>query len=56
VALTDYVTCRPARSRREAYSSYRARAKRELERYKGRGGGVVVVDGEIAYRLGRELR
>ncbi len=46
VALWSPVLGSPARTRREAYSGYRRRAKRILERLKRRGGGVVYLDGE----------
>lgn len=44
VAVREYVVARPARTRREAYSSYRRRAVRLLGRLKSRGGGVVYVE------------
>ncbi len=54
VALTGYVSCVPARSRREAYSgSYlRSKAKGILESLKRRCGGVVYVDGVIMWSRG----
>lgn len=51
VALTGYVSCAPARSRREAYSGHylRSKARSVLESLKRRCGGVVYVDGVIAW-------
>lgn len=50
VAITGYVTCTPARSRREAYEGpLRSRAKRILESLKRRCGGMVYVDGVIVW-------
>ncbi len=51
VALTGYIMGIPARNQREAYSGYRRRAKRVLERFKKQGGGVVYIDGMIVWRL-----
>ncbi|MCE4625549.1 MAG: hypothetical protein F7C35_06775 [Desulfurococcales archaeon] len=52
VAIRSPITGRPARSRREAYSGYRRRAKKILESLKRKGGGTVYIDGEIVYRRG----
>lgn len=50
VALTGYVSCTPARSRREAYTGYlRSRAWRIVRALKRRCGGVVYVDGVIVW-------
>ncbi len=49
VAIKDYVVCRRANSRREAYSSTpgRRRAARILKYLKRRGGEAIYIDGEI---------
>jgi len=47
VAVTSYVTGRPAKKRREAYSSYRRWPKKILESLKRKGGNRVYIDGEI---------
>jgi len=50
IALTGYVSCTPAKDRREAYSNYlRSRAKGLLESFKRRCGGVVYIDGVIVW-------
>ncbi len=49
VAETMIVTGKPARTRREAYSSYRRRVLKIVNKLKRAGGGVVWVDGKIVY-------
>lgn len=51
VAVTGDIVGSPASSRREAYlGGFRSYSKKILERLKRRGGGVVYVDGRIAWR------
>jgi len=54
VALTGYVSCAPARDRREAYSGHplRSKARGVLESLKRRCGGVVYIDGVIVWSRG----
>lgn len=51
VALTGYVSCVPARDRREAYAGHylRSKARDVLESLKRRCGGVVYIDGVVVW-------
>ncbi len=49
VAVTGPILGKPAKNRREAYQGPRRAVKRIMESLKRRGGGVVYVDGEIAW-------
>ncbi|MCE4602634.1 MAG: hypothetical protein F7C08_00450 [Desulfurococcales archaeon] len=44
VAVREHLIARPARTRREAYSSYRRRAARMLRKLKARGGDTVYIE------------
>ena len=44
VAVREHLTAKPARTRREAYSSYRRRAARILRKLKARGGDIVYIE------------